>query len=253
MASVSTSRSRTRDIAPGEFRSVRPFLAATLRDLFQGEKARGPFSEVTQQFRGVEDPSRFAAPISNQERTLVQGIFEEGQGTPETQAASELRRSIIAGERLEPDPRTRAALQRPVLEAFEEARRGDVGAFTRAGQRIQESSPFFRARGIAERGLADSLADIEVNLREQERGRQFEAAGQAETIDAQRAATQVQRLQATALPRLVQDLGVQRGIEAFNQRIATLLGILGLSADVTSVAPGTSSSSFGLGIASAGG
>lgn len=248
--SVTRSRTSIKDRTPEELAALQGLLGETFASIFGGSleqtgggtrnpvfsfvpSGENPFTGVAGGFTGVSDPSLFAAQLSPEEEAAVARIAAEGGGTPETQAASDLRQRIISGEFLEPDARTREALQRPVLEAFEEARRGDVGAFTRAGQRIQESSPFFRARGLAERGLANALGDIEVNLREAERGRQFQAAQQAEAIDATRAATQIQRLQATALPRLVEDLGVQRGIEEFNRRMQTLLTILGLVGEVS--------------------
>lgn len=234
------SESKTKDIAPRDFTQLRGPYSAVLRE--EIEAGRG----VTNPFAGVSDPSIFAAQLTPEELALVGEVYRSAFGSSETQAAADLRRRTIQGEFLEPDPRTRAAIQRPVLQAFEEATRQNVGAFTRAGQRVQESSPFFRAQAISERGLADALADIEVGLREAERGRQQEAAAQAEAIDATKAATQIQRLQVTALPRLVEDLGIQRGIEAFNQRVRTILAILGVTADVTRTVPGTFSESFGL-------
>lgn len=62
-------------------------------------------------------------------------------------------------------------------------------------------------------------------------------------IQAQDVNTMVQNLQSQALPRLIQDLGVDRGMEAFNNNINSILGGLGIAAGVTRPVIGNSSSS----------
>lgn len=53
----------------------------------------------------------------------------------------------------------------------------------------------------------------------------------------------VTNLQAQALPRLIQEMGVERGTEAFNNRVNALLSSLGIAAGVTRPVIGNSSSS----------
>lgn len=45
--------------------------------------------------------------------------------------------------------------------------------------------------------------------------------------------TAIKNLQAQALPRLIQDMGVERGIEAFNNNVNSLLATLGIASGVT--------------------
>ena len=248
----------TQDIAPKEFKQLRTPLATELGSFFgfepvlnkrgravgfqQAEGGTSVFGDLTADAPTLGnglDPTAFAEGLSPEEQAVVDSIFGNASGSPEAQAGQDFRRRTIEGDFLEVDPRTREALTRPILEAFEEARRGDLGAFTRAGQRVQESSPFFRTRALAERGLANALADAEVSLVERGRERQFETASQAEAQDAQRAATATQRLQAVALPRLVRDLGIERGLEEFNRRLSVLLNLFQTAAGATQPTGGT--------------
>ena len=175
------------------------------------------------------------------------------------------------------------AAQRPTLQGLEETlTRSLPGRFTQAGQFTQPrgSSAFDRAGAIATRGASDALADIATNLSyatmEAERGRQFEAqegarsredaamreelgrsneniqnernrqneaAGLTTTVQAQEVDTLVKNLQAQALPRLIKEFGIERGMEQFNNQLNTLLGVLGIGAGVTAPVIGQSSES----------
>lgn len=165
------------------------------------------------------------------------------------------------------------AAQRPTLQGLEETlSRTLPGRFTQAGQftQPQGSSAFDRAAAIATRGAGDSMADIATNLSyatmEAERGRQFEAqegarkresealtgelqrifqgqqgerdrqneaAGLTSQVKAQEMDTLVKNLQAQALPRLIEEFGIERGMEVFNNRMNGLLSALGITAGVT--------------------
>jgi len=178
------------------------------------------------------------------------------------------------------------AAQRPTLQGLEETlSRTLPGRFTEAGQFKQpgSSSAFDRAAAIATRGASDSMADIATNLsyatyeaergrtfeaqegararedaalkseldrlftgRENERGRQNEAAGLTSTLQTQEVDNLVKNLQAQALPRLIQEYGIERGMEQFNNQVNTLLATLGIAQGVTAPTIGNSqkSSSF---------
>lgn len=165
------------------------------------------------------------------------------------------------------------AAQRPTLQGLEETlSRTLPGRFTEAGQFKQPggSSAFDRAAAIASRGASDSLADIATNLSyatyEAERGRTFEAqeaarqredtalqgeldrifqgqqgerdrqneaAGLTSTIKTQEVDNLVKNLQAQALPRLIQEFGIERGMEQFNNQVNSLLAVLGIAQGVT--------------------
>lgn len=175
------------------------------------------------------------------------------------------------------------AAQRPTLQGLEETlSRTLPGRFTQAGQFKQPggSSAFDRAGAIATRGAGDAMADIATNLSyatmEAERGRQFEAqegarsrestalqdqlgrdftgtenernrqneaAGLTTTVNAQEVDTLVKNLQAQALPRLIEEFGIERGMEQFTNRMNTLLATLGIGAGVTAPVIGQKSES----------
>lgn len=52
-------------------------------------------------------------------------------------------------------------------------------------------------------------------------------------VQSQEVDTLIKNLQAQALPRLIQDLGIERGMEAFNNQVNALLSTLGITAGVT--------------------
>lgn len=182
------------------------------------------------------------------------------------------------------------AAQRPTFQALEETlSRTLPGRFTAAGQFInpQGSSAFDRAAAMAARDSSQTAADIATNISfgsfEGERGRQFEAqeaarareaaaleaeqgrratgqeAAADRSLDAAKALpgvskqeidTTIANLQAQALPRLIQEMGIERGLEAFQNRMNSLLTTLGIAGGATSPTIGNSSTqksaSFGL-------
>lgn len=260
----SRSQNRTRDVQDPIFEGLRSPFA----ELFGGPQAvdrRGNVIEGEFTGGGLLDEigadltSTFEGPLTadlTDEETALLAQLGEGFDTsltPEQAAAEEFRLQEIAGDFVDPnDPLTQALIesaQRPTLRAFEEARLEDLGAFTSAGQNIQSSSPFFRARGIAQEGLAGALGDIATNVTlgriDPALARQSEAAAGAEgqaatraTAEGQEISNLVSRLEAEALPRLIEDLGIERGLEEFQRRIEVLLSTLGLATEVTQVVPG---------------
>lgn len=169
--------------------------------------------------------------------------------------------------------------QRQTQQALEESLgRTLPGRFAMAGHQTQPggSSAFDRAAAIATRGAADSLGDIATNINyqayEAAAGREADAvnselqrrgqtansamdravtAGQTQSqIQTQEVDNLVKNLQAQALPRMIEDLGIERGMEAFNQRVNALLSTLGIGAGVTRpvISSESKSSSKGFGL-----
>lgn len=190
--------------------------------------------------------------------TDVQGI--QG-GTPTGQANPFLAQAIEAA-------------QRPLVENFQDIVAPALRAeFTGAGQQIQGqgSSPFQEAAARAQSGLASAMGDIGTNLafqdfaqrqalgsqefqqlrdlitsqeltgRQQdlqaqttERQQQLEGVAQAANIDRQQLEGLLANLEAQALPRLVEQLGVDRGLEEFRRRQDQFLQALQMAAQVSS-------------------
>lgn len=231
------SESKPKDLTPGEYKKLRSEVAEQLGFLIP--ELSGLTASQPTLGAGL-NPYDYVEPISGGEQSIIDRISSEALGgTAGTNAAADYNAALIRGEYLEPDPATREAIIAPIRREFEETRLGDVGAFTAAGQNIQQSSPFFRARSLAQEGYANAIANVEAQLREAGRGRQFTAAQNAEAIDATRVQNALARLEAVALPRLVRDLGIERGIQAFNTRVETLLAMLqGILGATTTVATG---------------
>lgn len=253
----SKSKTKAKDLTPKQFRALRPEFGEELSStLFGTGTSGGVFSglqgEAPSLTQGTLDPNAFARGISSQEQALVDQIFGNAFGSPETAAADQFRTDTISGRFLEPDEATRAAFFRPIEQAFEQGRREDLGTFTQAGHIASTSSPFARERRLGQRDFANALADAEVQLRQPALERQFAASQEANAQDAQRASTAVQRLQAVALPRLVEDLGVERGLQVYQQRVAQLMQLFNTGAQLLSATPINtgSSSSLNVGILS---
>lgn len=121
------------------------------------------------------------------------------------------------------------SVQRPLLEGLTETLTRDLpGRFTQAGQMVQPqgSSAFDRAAAIATRGVANSQKDIGTQIG-------YEAYKNSGDRFAQEMDVAIKNLQAQALPRLIQEMGIERGIEQFNSRVNSLMQALGITAGVT--------------------
>lgn len=128
------------------------------------------------------------------------------------------------------------AAQQPTMQGLTETLTRDLpGRFTAAGQFIQPqgSSAFDRAAAIATRGAADASANIATNMSSQayesERGRQQQAI----PLSQQEVQSTISNLQAQALPRMIQENGIDRGISLFKDQTQQLMQILGILAGVT--------------------
>lgn len=160
------------------------------------------------------------------------------------------------------------AAQRPTFQALQETLgRTLPGRFTQAGQFInpQGSSAFDRAAAMASRDATQSAADIgtkisydsfnserdrQVQAQEGAANRQLDAAKALPGVSKQEIDTTIANLQAQALPRLIQEMGIERGLQAFQDRMGNLLTTLGIAGGATSptIANSSKSSSKQMGI-----
>lgn len=221
------------DLTPAEFTDLRAPLAGSLKGLL--DSGGGP------QYDGP-----LYSPITgNEQSTLDQLTATTGPGT----GRSNLLADTIAGKYLPgqdgANPYLQDAIkaaQRTNLEGLTETlTRSLPGRFTAAGQMVQSnaggqggSSAFDRAAAIATRGVANANADIATNMSanayESERNRQTQAV----QLDQAEVDTTIKNLQAQALPRMIQELGIERGLSLFQQRTAALLDILKTIGSVSS-------------------
>lgn len=232
------------DVTPGEFAGLRGDVAGQIRSLM--ESGGGP------RFEG-----EFAADMTGQEQQLLQQVGQQAQPSQETGQAMDTLSRTLQGDFLSPDSnpflqQSIEAAQRPVIQQFEQQAMPRLRSeFTQAGQRVQPqgSSPFDRAAAIAQQGLTQELGDISSEMAaqnfQQERGRQMDAAQLVPQIDQAQLEQAVSGMEASALPRLIEQQGIDRGLEEFRRRTDALMnaiqmgGQLGApSTEVTQPTPG---------------
>jgi hypothetical protein len=174
---------------------------------------------------------------------------------PLTAQAGDLVSRTLAGEFLQSNPFVDAlvqSVQNDLTRQFEDVLvPGLLSRSTLRGQEVQGqgSSAFAREARLAaseqQRALRDAATQIRAGAFEAERGRQAAAVGQAQALSESDTNRLIQTLQQAALPQLVEDLGIQRGLEEFNRRISALLAAMGLGAQATAATPASFSSSKG--------
>ena len=228
----SQSKSQSFDLQADVFKNLRPGIADIFSFLFP---------QVQELAAGFQGP--LVAPVSFEEQGFLDRLAgdEVEQLTEGQRAAAKQRFATISGENLDQTEQFEP-FARAIREQFQESQLESVGKFTAAGQRVQESSPFARASAINSRGLADALSRTAADIFKTERGFQEQAAAGEEAQTAARAQANAAkaealtaRLSAVALPRLVADLGLERGQEEFARRMEVLLNLFGLSVQATQV------------------
>lgn len=223
------------DTASDAFADPRDVMPSAFQEL-QGDVSDA-IAELIASGGGPEWQGPLVAPISEAELDALRSIRGLSAGDSDTELlARGVLDDTLEGRYLSPDsnPFLRSAIeaaQRPVREAFDEQELLDRALFTRSGQRIQESSPYSRARSVATRGYLDNLADIATNIAygnyERERSRQDNAVRESRALAGAMFERNLQNLQAQALPRLIEDMGIQRGLEEFRRRVAVLMQAIG--------------------------
>lgn len=187
------------------------------------------------------------APIGANESEILKLLQTHANGTaPDSTATAGLKEFLrrgLDGNAATDNPFLQSyiqAAQRPTLQGLEETLTRDLpGRFTQAGQFVQPqgSSAFDRAAAIATRGAADANADIATKISYNQvndaQNRGLDAAKALPGVSSQEVDTLIKNLQAQALPRLVQDQGIERGLGLFQTRLDALLKTLGITAGVT--------------------
>lgn len=205
---------------------------------------RSPFANALGNLM-TNGPPQYGGPMTAGVTAPEQGSLDTlGQTTGQGTARAGVINDTLAGKYLNSNPFREAAIksaQRPTLQGLEETlSRALPGRFTAAGHMTQSnenggggSSAFDRSAAIATRGAADAIGDIATKISfgdyEAERGRQQQAIG----IDQAEVDTTIKTLQAQALPRLIQEMGITRGIDLFKTNIAAVLDTLKTIAGVT--------------------
>lgn len=233
------SNAFTRDIQAPEFEALRPLISGSLAGLITS--GGGPI------FGGVDNLDLFRVPISPGELEALDAVRGSAAGSPTEHAADLFLRQTLGGDFLDPEsnPGLSGVLDtvtRRINEVFDEEELAERALFSRAGGRIQDSSPFARARAVQDRARLNAVGDAVANVlnvnfqREQDRRSQaVRQAREVATFNFQRA---VQRLQAEALPRLIDQFGVTEGLQEFRRRVQVLQTAIGGGIEATRVVPG---------------
>lgn len=220
--------SRPADVTPPELAGLRGPFADALKNLLGATGTTQPLSGVPASGLATSAP---VAPGEQQLLTLLQGL---GGGQGGGLIADTLAGKFLPGQ-AGSNPFLNAiieAAQRPTLEGLTRTLTEALpGRFTAAGQFIQPqgSSAFDRAAATATGEASRAVSDIATKLSgaafETERGRQQEAIG----LGQREVETAVTNLGAQALPRLIQELGIERGLQEYQTRLNAVLQALAVA------------------------
>ena len=233
--SQSTSGSRSQgtstsfDLTSEELKRLRDPFVASLSSLVRGggtPEWTGPFvAPITQGEQTALDATAGVANNSNR-RQLINDTLQ-GKYLPGASGANPFVHEAIK------------AAQRPTFEGLEEVLgRTLPGRFAQAGQLTNPNRPgsgggssaFDRAAAIATRGATQAAADIATNISAGAYQQERQAQQQAIQLDQADVDTMTKNLQAQGLPRLIEDLGIERALAEFKSRTDNLIKALAVAA-----------------------
>lgn len=205
------------------------------------------------------------APITGNEGNLINTL--QGQVGPGT-AGSQWITNTLAGKYLPGapggNPELGAAItaaQRPTLDNLTNTlTKALPGRFAAAGQQLQPNSPgstgggssaFDNAAALAFQSAANTSTDIASNVA----NNAFNTGAQQQTaaagLDQNEVNNTVQALQASALPRLIQQNGLDQGLQLFQTQVSNLLDTLKTIGAVQAPTLASNSQSTGTGSSTA--
>lgn len=197
--------------------------------------------------------SNLAAPITSAETSDLSNL--QSMTAPNNSSTSYLN-GVLAGNYL-----PGGSQQNPFLSAaVTAAQRGTMndlndtlskslpGQFLAAGQNTNPtngSSAFDTAGALYASRSAQSMADIATNMNNSayttERANQQQAVG----LQQQEVQTTINNLQAQALPRLIQQYGIDEGLQQFQAQTSQLLQLLGTAGGIAAPVIGNTTQSTG--------
>ncbi len=239
------SPSQVIDTTDPAFKELRPEVSNQFADLLRSFGA-GNTSAPFLQSPEFQAGGQLVAPQTQAEKDFLARLNSlAGGSTPLQGQARDVLSKTLSGDFLSPDsnPFLQDAIQaatRPVVERFNEVTLpGVISQFKRAGQTLRSnpdnfdrpgSSAFLNQVRLADKDIASQIGDIATNISFQnfnnERARQLQATESAERITTQDIDNTIKTLQANELPRLIDQLGIDKGLAEFNRRAQLLLQIL---------------------------
>lgn len=183
------------------------------------------------------------APIgANEQSVLDQLMTSTSASNPRNQLLNKTMQGDFLPGGSSQNPFLQASIeaaQRPTFQALEETLgRTLPGRFAVAGQQTQpqSSSAFDRAAAIATRSATQAAADIATNISASAYNKERDLQTAAVPLSQAEVDTSIKNLQAQALPRLISELGIERGLAEFQSRTQSLLQLLQLIGGVTAPA-----------------
>jgi hypothetical protein len=254
--SFSSSKSKVKDVQAPEFKGLRGGYADELASAFPylGQLFGGELGYEGLDAAGLDDRR---APMTPGEEGALTRLNSMLTGDPNQILADDVISRTLGGEYLSPETNPGFAdllryTNQTISEEFDREDLAQRGLFARAGQELPESSPFAHASGELSKARMDAIgkntAAMTTGLYESERGRMTQAVEQRRANAEFEFTRQIEGLRANALPRLIDELGFERGFSEYTARINALMAALGVTADVTAPATGADSRSSGVGV-----
>jgi len=253
-------------MTPSAFVGLQPGVASGLSNMFSGgpvysgpQSVGAPLSTAPTNV----SPSTFSAPISANENSILSNImgFNNANGGVNPAVGSYLSTVLnpsYAGN-IAQSPAVQQAISSaiaPMESTFQNVTMPQLkGNFvangavlngpgqTNGGQPGMNpasgggSSAFDKAAAIAQTGLAQAegqtAGGIVNNAMSNAMQQQSQGATQAQTLSTTQVNNLVTSLQAEALPRLIQQYGLDQGLQEFNNRVQTMLEALGIGAQIS--------------------
>ncbi len=222
--------SKQEDVTPGQFKALRDPVTGGVGSIIGSEG--GPA------FQGP-----FTADIGQAEQQALQNVQGFAGNNLLQRQSDALLQSQLEGRGLTPESnsflqQTIEAATRPLFRAFDERELQERGLFGRAGQKLQESSPFAQARSRATEGLLSAVGDVSGRIAGEnfQRGldRQQQAVNQVQATQQARFQQARGVLEASALPRLIEQFGIDQGKREFDRRMQMFLQALQLGGQLGS-------------------
>lgn len=222
-----------------------------------------PFMAGGQSTQGANP---LTAPMTPQQTALLQQIFGSGQGNPILDSASSNIKRFsdpTYAAQLAQGPQTQAAITaatNPIINAFKQTTMpGLEGQFTGSGQRISTpqgggSSAFAKAGATAQGNLEANVGQVAGGIANQayQTGLAENAAsvGQAMQFSQTQLKNLTDSLQAVALPQMIQQFGINAGVQLFQQQMDSILKALGAAGQISQPAIAYQSQGSGFGSSS---
>lgn len=218
------------DVTPGEFKGIRAPVAGGIEGIISSQG--GPA------FQGP-----FTADIGQAEQAALEGVQGFSGNNALQQQSDVFLGDQLSGRALSPESnpflqQTIEAATRPLFRAFDDRELQERALFGRAGQKLQESSPFAQARSRATEGLLSAVGDVSGRIAGEnfQRGldRQQQAVNQVQATQTARFQQARGVLEASALPRLIEQFGIDQGRAEFERRMQMFLQALQLGGQISS-------------------